>query len=72
MRRGRKVSAGKFLIRSKMIFGRRSCDVVLSVVVSDADALNEYQADPYHCSVVKKHMHAVAESSVSADYIIEN
>ncbi len=50
----------------------RSCDVVLSVVVSDADALNEYQADPYHCSVVKKHMHAVAESSVSADYIIEN
>lgn len=48
----------------------RSYDVILQVVLDDADALDAYQNDPYHCSVVKKHMHAVAESSVAIDYEI--
>lgn len=38
--------------------------------VDDADALEAYQQDEYHCSVVKKHMHAVAETSVAIDYEI--
>ena len=45
----------------------RSYDIILQVVLDDADA---YQKDEYHCSVVKKHMHAVAETSVAIDYEI--
>ena len=48
----------------------RSYDVILQVVLDDSDALDAYQKDEYHCSVVKKHMHAVAETSVAIDYEI--
>ena len=37
---------------------------------SDMQALSDYQKDEYHCSVVKKHMHAVVEKSVAIDYDI--
>ena len=33
-------------------------------------ALDAYQADPYHCQVVKTHMHAVRQASVAIDYEI--
>ena len=49
---------------------QRSYDLILQVVLKDKDALNEYQNDEYHCSVVKKHMHAVRESSIAVDYEI--
>lgn len=45
----------------------RSYDVILQVLVDDMDSLSEYQNDEYHCSVVKKHMHAVAVSSIALD-----
>ncbi|MBQ9485485.1 MAG: Dabb family protein [Clostridia bacterium] len=48
----------------------RSYDVILQVVLADKDALTRYQNDPYHCSVVKKYMHAARESSVAVDYEI--
>ncbi len=48
----------------------RSYDIHLSVLLDDANALNEYQNDEYHCNVVKKHMHAVTASSVSVDFEI--
>ena len=48
----------------------RSYDVILHVTVKDEKALTDYQNDPYHCSVVKKHMHAVRESSIAVDYKI--
>lgn len=48
----------------------RSYDVILQVVLDDAEALDAYQNDPYHCTVVKAHMHAAAESSVAIDYEI--
>ncbi len=48
----------------------RSYDVILQVTLDSADELDAYQNDEYHCSVVKKHMHAVAESSVAIDYEI--
>ena len=32
--------------------------------------VEEYQNDEYHCSVVKKHMHQVAQSSIAIDYEI--
>ena len=48
----------------------RSYDIILQVTLDSADELDAYQNDEYHCSVVKKHMHAVAESSVAIDYKI--
>ncbi len=48
----------------------RSYDIILQVVLEDEKALEEYQRDEYHCNVVKKHMHAVASSSISVDYYI--
>ena len=48
----------------------RSYDIILQVTLDDEKALEDYQNDEYHCSVVKKHMHAVAESSVAVDYYI--
>jgi len=46
----------------------RSYDVILSVILDDMEALSEYQKDPYHVNVVKKHMHAVTNTSVSVDF----
>ena len=48
----------------------RSYDVILQVILADETALSAYQNDPYHCSVVKKYMHNVRESSVAVDYRI--
>ncbi|MFR6641622.1 MAG: Dabb family protein [Christensenellales bacterium] len=48
----------------------RSYDVILIVTSDDAAALDEYQRDEYHCSVVKKYMHAHVSSSVAVDYEI--
>lgn len=50
------------------LHSERSYDIALTVTVDDKDALERYQNDPYHCSVVKTHMHAVRLSSVALDY----
>ena len=47
----------------------RSYDIILSVVLKDEKDLDTYQNDAYHCGVVKKHMHAVVESSVAVDFL---
>lgn len=49
----------------------RSYDIILQVLVEDEAALEAYQNDPYHCSVVKKHMHAVRSASVAVDYYLD-
>ena len=46
----------------------RSYDIILQVLLDSASDLAAYQEDEYHCSVVKEHMHEVAESSVAIDY----
>lgn len=48
----------------------RSYDIILQVLLDDEKALDDYQNDEYHCNVVKKHMHSVAESSVAVDYYL--
>lgn len=48
----------------------RSYDIVLMVLVDDISALDAYQQDPYHISIVKKHIHSVTSSSVAIDYIV--
>lgn len=50
------------------LHSERSYDIILEVILDDADALEAYQNDPYHCSAVKTHMHAVRESSIAIDY----
>ena len=59
----REIEVGLDFLRSP-----RSFDIHLTVVVDNKDALTEYANDPYHCNVVKTHMHAVTEKSVTVDY----
>lgn len=58
----RGIEVGVDILRSA-----RSYDVMLEVLLDDMAALDAYQVDPYHVDVVKKHMHAVAESSIALD-----
>lgn len=53
------------------LHSQRSYDVILQVLLDDEKALDDYQNDEYHCNVVKKHMHAVAETSVAIDYYLD-
>ena len=48
----------------------RSYDVILQVELDDIAALDEYQADKYHCDVVKAYMHENASASIAIDYDI--
>ena len=48
----------------------RSYDIILTVILQDANALQDYQSDEYHCSVVKEYMHANVSCSVAIDYEI--
>lgn len=52
------------------LHSERSYDIGLIVTLDDQKALEDYQNDPYHCEVVKKHMHAVRQTSVALDYFI--
>lgn len=52
------------------LHSERSYDLMLTVLLDDMKALSDYQDDAYHCSVVKKHMHAVREASIAIDYEI--
>lgn len=60
-------SALKIEVGTDFLHSPRSYDVILQVTLKDREALDIYQKDEYHCSVVKKHMHAVAETSVAID-----
>lgn len=60
-------SALKIEVGTDFLHSSRSYDVILQVTLKDREALDIYQKDEYHCSVVKKHMHAVAETSVAID-----
>jgi len=52
------------------LHSERSYDLILQVTLKDREALEAYQNHPYHVSVVKKHMHAVRQTSVAVDYEI--
>ncbi len=49
------------------LHSERSYDLMLTVFVEDAAALEAYQKDPYHCGMVKPYMHAVRSASVAID-----
>lgn len=50
------------------LHSERSYDIILQVTLENEAALNDYQNDEYHCTVVKKHMHAVRTGSIAVDY----
>ena len=50
----------------------RSYDIILETYFKTRENLDNYQKDPYHCNVVKKHMHAVREASIAIDYEMED
>lgn len=43
---------------------------VVCFKLKDKTDLENYQNDPYHCTVVKTYMHSVRESSIAVDYEI--
>ncbi|MEG0366256.1 MAG: Dabb family protein [Coprobacillus sp.] len=49
----------------------RSYDIILETLFNSKEDLEAYQNDPYHCEVVKTHMHKVREASVAIDYYID-
>ncbi len=53
------------------LHSERSYDIILTVILKDRKALDEYQEDAYHCEVIKAHMHKVRESSVAIDVEID-
>ncbi len=65
---GKVPSALKIEVGKDFLHSARSYDIILQVTIENREMLNVYQNDEYHCSVVKKHMHAVVESSVAVDY----
>ena len=50
------------------LHSERSYDIILQITLENEAALIDYQNDEYHCSVVKKHMHAVRTGSIAVDY----
>lgn len=58
-------------VGTDFLHSARSYDVILQVLLDSAEDLDAYQNDPYHCSVVKTHMHSVRESSIAIDYVID-
>ena len=53
------------------LHSQRSYDIILTVILKDRLALDDYQKDAYHCGVIKEHMHKVRESSISVDVEID-
>ncbi len=50
------------------VHSERSFDMALIVTLADKEALTRYATNEYHCTVVKPHMHAIKEQSISIDY----
>ena len=67
---GKVQSALKIEVGKDFLHQARSYDIILQVTINSREDLDVYQKDEYHCSVVKKHMHAVVQSSVAVDYDI--
>lgn len=61
-------SARKIEVGIDFLHSARSYDICLAVDVDDRDALEVYDQDPYHCSVVKTEIRKKIESSISVDY----
>lgn len=66
--RGKVPLAQHIEVFTDQLHSPRSFDLMLQVDLRSFDDLERYQSDPYHCDVVKRHMHAVAERSIALDF----
>lgn len=66
--RGKVSEPLKIEVGTDFLNSERSYDVVLIVDLTDREALERYQNDPYHVTVVKPYMHAARSASVAVDY----
>ncbi len=66
--RGKVPTAKEVTVNIDELKSPRSFDIMIEVLVDNWEALEEYQNDPYHCEVVKKHMQAVSKQSVALDF----
>lgn len=66
--RGKVPTAKDIQAHIDALHSERSFDVMLEVLVDSWASLDEYQNDPYHCNIVKKHLGSVSEKSISFDY----
>ena len=48
----------------------RSYDILLCVTLDDEAALDKYQADDYHCNVVKPYVQSHRSAAIAVDYLI--
>jgi hypothetical protein len=65
--RGNVPQAKEITVDVDFLHSERSYDIMLTVLVEDAAALEAYQKDPYHCGTVKPYMHAVRSASIAVD-----
>ncbi len=49
----------------------RSYDIILETYFNSKEDLDKYQNNPYHCEIVKTHMHANTTSSIAVDYELD-
>lgn len=66
--RGQVPTAQRIKVFVDELHSPRSFDLMLQVDLLSFADLERYQNDPYHCNVVKTHMHAVAERSIALDF----
>lgn len=69
---GRVPQVRQLTVDVDFLHSARSYDLMLTVLVDDAAALEAYQADAYHCGTVKPYMHAVRSASVAIDAEVED
>lgn len=55
-------------VHKNFLESARSYDLMLEVTVSSKASLEDYQADKYHCDVVKTFMHSATSASAAVDY----
>lgn len=66
--KGKVPTAKEIVVNMDELKSPRSFDIMLEVLVDSWEALEVYQNDPYHCNIVKKHMQAVSQQSISLDF----
>ena len=64
---GKVPSARSISVGVDRLCSERSYDILLQVLVDDWDALEVYQADPYHCGTVKAYLRDHAVSTIALD-----
>ena len=55
-------------VRLDQLHSDRSFDIMLTVLLKDWNALDEYKFDKYHCGVVKKFIYPLSDSMATLDF----